>query len=259
MGQTTIISWTQQTWNPWRGCTKISPGCKNCYMFTAQRRYGRDPHVIVRTKTWNDPVRWQRRALREGKREFVFTCSWSDWFHELADGWRDQAWDIIRRCPNLIFQILTKRPERIADHLPNDWVEGYQNVWLGTSIETNDYVWRADLLRGIPTAVHFVSAEPLLGPLPDLNLEGIDWLIVGGESGPGFRLMDHSWARQLRDRALAQGLAFFFKQSAAPRTEMGTHLDGREWRQLPEHIPRNPSASTVPFTNQSKVAQSFGL
>jgi protein gp37 len=140
---------------------------------------------------------------------------------------------VIRRCPNLIFQILTKRPERIADGLPNDWDAGFPNVWLGVSVERNDYVWRADVLRTIPAAVRFVSAEPLLEPVPDLTLTGIDWLIVGGESGPGFRPMDHEWARQLRDRALAEGVAFFFKQSAAPRTEMGTELDGREWRQMP--------------------------
>jgi len=236
MGQQTIISWTERTWNPWRGCTKISPGCKNCYMFTAQKRYGRDPAVVVRTKTWKDPARWQRRAATEGWRELVFTCSWSDWFHETADAWRDDAWQVVRSCPNMIFQILTKRPERIADHLPSDWRDGYENVWLGTSIETSEYTGRADMLRDVPAAVRFVSAEPLLGPLDELNLDGIDWLIVGGESGPGFRPMDHTWARVLRDRAIAAGVAFFFKQSAAARTEMGTSLDGVEWRQLPESL-----------------------
>lgn len=241
MGQTTIISWTERTWNPWRGCTKISEGCKNCYMFTAQERYGNDPRAVVRTKTWNDPLRWQRRAEREGRREFIFTCSWSDWFHEVADQWRAEAWQLIRHCPNLVFQVLTKRPERIAKHLPEDWADGYENVWLGVSIETNDYVWRADILRKIPAVVRFVSAEPLLGPVPDLNLDGVHWLIVGGESGPGFRPMDRAWARQLRDHALAKSVAFFFKQSAAPRTEMRTRLDGRQWRQYPEIASLEPA------------------
>lgn len=206
-------------------------------MFTAQERYGRDPRVVVRTKTWNDPIRWQRRAEKDSKQEMVFTCSWSDWFHEAADTWREEAWDVVRRCPNLVFQILTKRPDRIESHLPVDWGSGFPNVWLGTSIETNDYVWRADVLRGIPASIRFLSAEPLLGPLPDLRLDGIDWLIVGGESGPGFRPMDHSWARQLRELSLAEGVAFFYKQSAAPRSETGTYLDGRQWREYPNYTP----------------------
>lgn len=234
MGQATIISWTHHTWNPWRGCTKISPGCKNCYMFTAQERYGNDPRIVLRTKTWKDPLRWQRLAATERIRELVFTCSWSDWFHEAADEWRDEAWTLIKNCPNLVFQILTKRPERIAEHLPADWGSGYENVWLGTSIETNDYVWRANVLRETPAAVRFISAEPLLGPLSDLNLRDIHWLIVGGESGPKFRAMDVRWVRQLRNRAVKQGVAFFFKQSAAPRTETGTLLDGQEWHQYPQ-------------------------
>lgn len=233
MGQRTIISWTEHTWNPWRGCTKISPGCKNCYMFTAQERFGRDPRDVVRTKTWNDPLKWQRRAEQLGEVQFVFTCSWSDWFHEAADAWRDDAWDIVRRCPSLVFQILTKRPDTIAPRLPDDWGEGFENVWLGTSIESNEYVWRADALRQVPSSIRFISAEPLLSPLSDLDLADIDWLIVGGESGAGYRPMDHDWARDLRDRANTSGVAFFFKQSAAPRTEMGTALDGKEWRERP--------------------------
>lgn len=122
MGQKTIISWTNRTWNPWRGCTKISPGCKNCYMFTAQTRYGNDPSVVVRTKTWKDPFRWQREAEKNDRQELIFTCSWSDWFHEDADEWRPEAWEIVRSCPNLVFQILTKRPDRIEEKLPADWV-----------------------------------------------------------------------------------------------------------------------------------------
>src|SRR5437870_2530620 len=92
---------TDYTWNPWRGCTKISPGCTNCYMFRDQRRYGRDPSVVVRTKTWRDPLRWQKKAEAAGRTDLVFTCSWSDWFHEDADAWRPEAWDVVRRCPNL--------------------------------------------------------------------------------------------------------------------------------------------------------------
>ena len=193
VSQTTGISWTDRTWNPWEGCSKISIGCANCYMFADLIRFGRDPNQPHRTKTWGDPIKWNRQAENSAPSR-VFTCSLSDWFHEGADQWRAEAWEVIRRCPNLQFQVLTKRPLRIADHLPADWGDGYPNVWLGVSIENNDYVWRADVLRKIPAHVRFIGAEPLLGPLPDLDLRGFHWLIAGGESGPGYRPMDRNWA-----------------------------------------------------------------
>jgi len=188
---------------------------------------------VIRTKTWKDPFRWQREAERADRQELIFTCSWSDWFHEDADEWREEAWAIVKECPNLVFQILTKRPTRIEEHLPADWGTGYQNVWLGVSIESNRYVNRAKILKSVPAQVRFISAEPLLGPLPGLDLEGIDWLIVGGESGPSFRPINSDWARDLRDRAVATGVPYFYKQSSALRTETETLLDGEEWRQLP--------------------------
>lgn len=241
MGDTSIIAWTDRTWNPWRGCTKISPGCAHCYMFTAQARYGQDPERVQRTKTWNDPIKWEREAAASGRHERVFTCSWSDWFHEDADAWREEAWAVVRRCPHLHFQILTKRHERIAAHLPADWGPGgYPNVWLGVSIENNRHIFRADTLRQVPAVVRFISAEPLLGPLPDLELHGIDWLIVGGESGANFRPMETSWARELRKKAKRSRTAYFFKQSAAPRTEMGIELDGAIVREYP--TPRKVTA-----------------
>jgi protein gp37 len=234
MSDATIIAWTEHTWNPWRGCEKISPGCAHCYMFTAQRRMGWNPEVVVRTTTWADPKRWERAAAAQGRRARVFTCSWSDWFHVDADPWRDEAWAVIRACPSLDFQILTKRHERIADHLPADWGPGgYPNVWLGVSIENDKFTHRADTLRQIPAVVRFISAEPLLGPVPSLDLTGIDWLIVGGESGPGYRPMHLDWVRALRARAQGSRTAFFFKQSAAPRTEMGITLDGKIVRHYP--------------------------
>src|SRR6185369_574052 len=123
------------------------------------------------------------------------------------------------------------------DHLPADWGEGYPNVWLGVSIEDNDHVWRADVLRQIPARVRWISAEPLLGPLPDLDLEGIHWVVAGGESGPGHRGMDHAWARQVRALAQVHGVAFFFKQSSGPRPGCGDLLDGRRWREFPATTP----------------------
>jgi protein gp37 len=233
MADVTAIAWTHHTWNPIEGCRRVSEGCRNCYMHDQLRRFGRDPSVPRRTKTWEQPYRWEQRSRQTGVPELVFTCSLSDWFIEEMDRWRDDAWEVVRDCPHLIFQILTKRPQRIQDHLPADWGAGYANVWLGVSIESNDYRWRADLLRQVPARVRFISAEPLLGPLPDLDLTGIHWLIVGGESGPHFRPMDLDWARDLRDRAKAAGVAFFFKQSAGLLPGRGELLDDREWKEFP--------------------------
>ncbi len=256
MSQNSAIEWTDATWNPIRArlpeemklfqhkglkilpagtwgyhCEPVSPGCKNCYMFTAQSRYGRDPHVVTRTGTWNDPIKWNREATAQ---EMVFTCSWSDWFHDDADDWRYEAWDVIRRTPKLTYQILTKRPERIAEHLPADWGSGYPNVWLGVSVEDRRFgLPRIDILRPIPAAIRFLSIEPLLEDLGEINLEGIQWAIVGGESGPGFRPMNQQWARNIRAQCKQSGTAFFFKQSAAPRTEMGIELDGEVVREFP--------------------------
>jgi protein gp37 len=224
---------THHTWNPWRGCTKISPGCKNCYMFRDQARYGRDPAEVVRTKTWGEPLRWQRKAEAAGRTELVFTCSWSDWFHEDADAWREEAWAVVRRCPNLVFQVLTKRPERITEHLPADWGDGYSNVWLGVSVERNDYCWRADVLRAVPARTRWVCAEPLLGPVPDLDLDGIHWLVVGGESGPDRRPMDLAWVRELRDKCGAARVPFYFKQANGLYPGRDAVLDGRRHAEMP--------------------------
>lgn len=242
MGDRSAIEWTDATWNPWRGCCKVSPGCAHCYMFRDQERFGRDPSIVTRCSpaTFNAPLKWAAGRM-------VFTCSWSDWFHEDADGWRDEAWNIIAATPQHIYQILTKRPERIIDHLPASWDEnGWPNVWLGVSIENRRFVNRADLLRKVPAAVRFVSAEPLLGPLissrggwndghvgPELLLHGIDWLIAGGESGPGHRPMRAEWVQRLRDCCVDEGVAFFLKQWGGSRPGGEALLEGREWREMP--------------------------
>ncbi len=213
MGDQTAIQWTNRTWNPWRGCTKISPGCAKCYMFTEQTRYGQDPSVVLRTKTWKDPLKWNRSAAERGVRELVFTCSWSDWFHEDADQWREEAWGVIRSCPNLIFQILTKRPERIAGHLPRDWFDGYSNVWLGVSVENRKHgLPRIDLLRDIPARIRFLSIEPLLEDLGEIVLSGIHWVIIGGESGPGARECHTEWIAGALCDAKLFGVPVFVKQ-----------------------------------------------
>lgn len=257
MSEKTIIAWTERTWNPWRGCTKVSPGCKNCYMFTAQSRYGRDPSEVVRTQTWREPFKWQKAAAAAGRTEMVFTCSWSDWFHKDADEWRDEAWDVIKKTPNLEYQILTKRPDRIASHLPADWGKGYPNVWLGVSVENRKHgIPRIDVLRPIPAAIRFLSIEPLLEDLGKIDLRGIDWVIVGGESGPGWRPMEHAWALSIRDQCDAAKVPLFFKQSAAPRTEMGIELDGQIVRNYPKRrIPLQMAQFTVADLDPKKIAR----
>lgn len=250
MGERSVIEWTDSTWNPWRGCDKVSPGCAHCYMFRDQRRYGRDPEVVVRAAdpTFYAPInhlgktsrasKWSKerdRCIAEKGRHFVFTCSWSDWFHPAADDWRREAWEIIRRTPLSTYQILTKRPERIAECLPEDWGDGYPNVWLGVTIENRRFVDRADVLRAVPASVRFISAEPLLGSLiPGLNLRGIDWVITGGESGPRHRRFDPLWAREIRHLAEMEGTAFLHKQNGGPRPDSnGRLLDGRTYDELP--------------------------
>lgn len=247
MTENSAIEWTTHTW---RGCTRVSPGCAHCYMFKEQLRYKLPPgpDIVVRTSKsiWNKPKRWQRQAEETGDQIQVFTCSWSDWFHVDADAWREEAWEVIRMTPNLNYQVLTKRSERIEECLPEDWGEGYPNVWLGVSVENNRWRSRISDLLDVPAKVRFISAEPLLGPLdlsfpPEKYLapvleDGIDWVIVGGESGPKCRPMDLDWARKLRDECQRTGTAYFLKQLGGHPNKRGEEeaiLDGRRWTEMP--------------------------
>jgi protein gp37 len=200
-------------------------------MFAEQRRYGLDPEVVVRTKTWGQPRKWQRDAEAAGRQDLVFTCSWSDWFHDAADPWRDEAWAVVRDCPNLIFQVLTKRAGRMLDNLPADWGDGYENVWLGVTAENQRCAdLRVPMLLSVPARLRFVSAEPLLG---DLDIRGflggycswessgkgpfLDWLIVGCEQLPGHkpgRFADgyEAAARSLVVQCRTSGVPCFHKQ-----------------------------------------------
>lgn len=254
MGNETIIAWTNHTFNIAWGCTKIDPGCANCYAEKfAVGRQGRDiwgknkPRRTFGEKHWNEPIKWNRDAetgkigsvAGQDMPNLVFCSSMCDVFedHETIAHEREKLWPLIRGTPHLHWQILTKRADRIEECLPNDWGSGYQNVWLGVSIAEERGCWRADKLRNIPASVRFISYEPALGPIAKhVNLRGIDWLIYGGESGPGFRPHDPQWARDIRIECMVTGTAFFFKQSSAPRTEMGTTLDGQTLRKFP--IPR---------------------
>lgn len=242
MGDKTGIEWADKTWNPWRGCHKVSQGCKNCYMFREQKQYGNDPNIVVRSKTtFNSPLKWKEPAM-------VFTCSWSDWFIEEADEWREEAWEVIRQTPHLTYQILTKRPGNILDRLPEDWGEGWTNVWLGVSAEDQENAdERIPQLLEIPAVIRFVSAEPLLGPINitdnpwwdwrytyDFYPKGwfpkpIDWVIVGGESGPNCRPMNPDWARSIHGQCKEAGVAFFMKQDSGPRPSMRGRISSDLW------------------------------
>lgn len=240
MGVETKISWCNHTYNPWKGCKMVSPGCKNCYMFRDMRKYGMDPEAISRTKpgTFNAPIKWNREAAANDKPEFVFTCSWSDFFIVDSDPWREEVWQIIKATPWLIYQVLTKRADRILDHLPADWGEGYPNVGLGVSVESSPYLGRIDALRKVPAKIRFISAEPLLGSLSGIDLTDIHWLIGGGESEPSAekrRDMDLDWARELRDTCVAQGCAFFYKQGSGYKPGMDPELDGRLHEDYPQY------------------------
>jgi protein gp37 len=243
MAETSNIEWTDATWNPWQGCTKVSPACQHCYMFADLKRYGRDGSIVVRSKppTFNLPMKKRRGgqyAIPPGWK--VFTCSWSDWFHERADPWRAEAWAIIRQRADVIFQIVTKRTERIATCLPDDWGSGYPNVWLTATVENQEWAdKRIPELVQIPATIRGLSIEPMLGPINlDKHLWPFDelgrakiemrsspephgvrkplgllhWVIVGGESGHGARPMHPDWVRSLRDQCVASDTAFFFKQ-----------------------------------------------
>lgn len=229
MGETTGIEWTDATYNPWRGCHKISPACAHCYMFREQRRYGNDPNVVVRASdaTFYAPLKWKEPRK-------IFTCSWSDFFIEEADSWRDDAWKVIADTDDRhIYQILTKRPERIRGHIPWIW-SAPENVWLGASVENSRFYHRIDRLCGVEAKIRFLSVEPLLGPMPNIPLDGIHWVIVGGESGQNFRPLNVEWVRQIRDRCQEKGVAFFFKQfSGLHPKQLGRQLDGQIWNQFP--------------------------
>lgn len=228
MAKTSAIEWTDATWNPWMGCAKVSAGCKNCYMFRDQKRFGHDPTVLRRSKTtFKDPLKW-----KESKR--IFVCSWSDFFWDEVDPlWRNEAWQVMREAEQHQFLILTKRPENIRSMLPLEldsetgWP--YKNVWLGISAEDQaNYDYRIIRLITIPAVVHFVSAEPLLGPI-NLGFLGIipkvimtrytpmgqiiNWVITGGESDlSNPRPMKLEWAKDIRDQCLEADVAFFHKQ-----------------------------------------------
>lgn len=236
MSVTSSIEWTDATWNPLRGCQKVSPGCKHCYAETFTERFrgvpghpfeqGFDLRLVP--EALGLPLRW-----RSPKR--IFVNSMSDLFQDgVPDAYIEQVFDVMRRASHhTAFQVLTKRSARLRELAPRlPWPD---NVWIGVSVETDRYTSRiADLATVQQAAVRFLSVEPLLGPIPVLPLDGIDWVIVGGESGHGARPMDPAWVTDIRDQCVRAGVPFFFKQWGGVRkSRAGRLLDGRTWDAMP--------------------------
>ena len=234
MAQGSGIEWTESTWNPVTGCTKVSPGCKHCYaarmaqrlQAMGQANYRNGFRLTLQPQMLELPLQWKRPQT-------IFVNSMSDLFHyDVPVDFIERVFGVMRRATWHRFQVLTKRSERLAElDARLDWP---LNVWMGVSVETVDYRHRIDQLRTTRAQVKFLSLEPLLGPLPDLDLRGIDWVIVGGESGPGARPMDPAWALDLRDQCCRAHVPFFFKQwGGRNKKRMGRVLDGRCWDQMP--------------------------
>lgn len=233
------IEWTEATWNPVTGCSKVSPGCAHCYAEALSHRFAwtskpwtpanTAENVRLRYERLDQPRKWRRPRV-------IFVNSMSDLFHESVPlDYIEAVFDVMAECEQHVFQVLTKRHERLAHVAP--LLSWPSNVWMGVSIENNRWIERADALRTVPAAVRFISAEPLLGPLDALDLSGIDWLIAGGESGPHHRPMRPEWVRDLRDRSEAAGVAFFFKQWGGRTPKAGGRvLDGAVWSEMPTAV-----------------------
>ena len=233
---TSKIEWTESSWNPVTGCTKISEGCRNCYAERMARRlkamgqpnYRNGFKVTCHPHTLTLPLKWKKPRT-------IFVNSMSDLFHEEVPlEFLDEIFFTMNEARWHTFQVLTKRAEYMAQISGRfNWSP---NIWMGVTVESAKHVDRMDFLRDVPAAVRFLSLEPLLGPIPDLNLDGIDWVIVGGESGPGARPMRKEWVLEIRDRCLNVGVPFFFKQwGGVQKKKAGRLLEDKIWDQMPLH------------------------
>jgi protein gp37 len=235
MAAQTTIEWTESTWNPVTGCTKVSAGCANCYAeriskrlrATGQKRYHNGFKLTFHPEALDEPYHWKKPRI-------IFVNSMSDLFHEkIPFEFIRDVFQAMNDNKHHTFQILTKRSERLREMAPKlYWSE---NIWMGVTIESNGYVRRADDLRKVDAAVRFLSLEPLLGPLPDLELDGIDWVIVGGESGPGARPMKEKWVLDIKQKCEKENIPFFFKQwGGINRKKAGRLLLGKTWDNYPK-------------------------
>ena len=234
MSQNSGIEWTETTWNPVTGCTKISPGCKNCYaermafrlQAMGQPNYRNGFQVTLHERMLPLPLEWKKPRM-------IFVNSMSDLFHkDVPEEFIEKTFAVMRKASWHTFQVLTKRSDRLREI--EEKIDIPKNVWLGVSVECEDYLSRIDDLRAVNVSVKFLSLEPLIGPLPGLDLKGIDWVIVGGESGPGARPMQEEWVTDIRDICLASNVPFFFKQwGGVIKKRAGRVLEGRTWDQMP--------------------------
>jgi len=230
------IEWTEATWNPTSGCTKVSPGCDRCYAERITQRFPKTfPQgfqLTLREEALEIPLHWRRPRM-------IFVNSMSDLFHvDVPEEYLRRVFDVMSQTPQHTYQILTKRAERLARIASR--LQWSDNVWVGVSVESPAYRWRIDFLRRVPAAIRFISAEPLLEPLPDLDLRHIHWLIAGGESQSGCRPAQLSWFRDLRDQCRRSGVAFFLKQLGGHPSKRGGEyavLNGRRWTELPVSQP----------------------
>lgn len=224
MAQYSPIEWTHHTFNPWQGCSKVSPECAHCYaeafdnrrLHTKTRHWGKNAPRLLRSDAyWRKPEAWNQWAAKAGQRHRVFCASLADVFEDRAVliPPRERLWQLIERTPMLDWLLLTKRPQNIRTMIPPNWLgEPRHNVWFGTSVGVRDRLQVIDQLRSLPAAVKFLSVEPLLEDLGKLDLDGINWAIVGGESGAGARPMKADWVRAVREQCIEQRVPFFFKQ-----------------------------------------------
>jgi protein gp37 len=229
------IEWTEMTWNPVTGCTKVSPGCKHCYAERMAKRlkamgvksYANEFKLTLQPQMLDQPLRWRTPRT-------VFVNSMSDLFHsDVPVDFIQQVFDVMRRADWHTFQVLTKRSDRLLEL--NNQIDWPANVWMGVSVENEKYKFRIDHLRKTCSKTKFLSLEPLLGPLPNLNLKKIDWVIVGGESGPGARPMQYAWVEEIRDQCAKTDAAFFFKQwGGTNKKKSGREFEGRTWDEMPE-------------------------
>ncbi len=238
MATQSTIEWTESTWNPVSGCTKISAGCLHCYAermakrlrAMGQRRYRNGFKLTLQPEALEEPYKWKKPRI-------VFVNSMSDLFHEQVPlGFIREVFSVMNNNKRHTFQILTKRSERLRELAPLlDWPE---NIWMGVTIENNDYIDRANVLRTINAAIKFLSLEPLLGPVPELDLKGIDWVIVGGESGPRARPMQEQWVLDIKKKCdNKHKIPFFFKQwGGVNKKKTGRLLQGRTWDNYPKIV-----------------------
>ena len=239
MADGSAIEWTDATWNPVTGCTKITSGCDNCYAARFAERWRGVPNhpfsagfdLTLRPERVGQPLKWRRPRM-------IFVNSMSDLFHkDVPTAFIDQVFDTMEAANWHVFQVLTKRSSLMRDYLRARYrgERGPDHIWCGVSVEDAQAAARIGHLRQSHAGVRFLSVEPLIGPMGPLDLSGVDWVIVGGESGPGARPILREWVQEIRDQCLAQGVAFFFKQWGGARPKSGGRdLDGREWNEFPK-------------------------